>query len=92
MGLVAPRHVESSWIKDGTCVPYIGRRILNHWTTREVPSLDVKDIKHSPPRAEAPQPISLMCHFTVFTGGPVWTLCLCPVPTLEPALPCGRLD
>ena len=36
MGLVAPRHVESSWTRDRSCVPSLGRRILNHWTTREV--------------------------------------------------------
>ena len=36
MGLVALRHVESSWSTDWTPVPFIGRRILNHWTTREV--------------------------------------------------------
>ena len=35
-GLVAPRHVESSWTRDQTPVPCIGRWILYHWTTREV--------------------------------------------------------
>ena len=30
-GLVAPWHVRSSWTRNGTCVPYIGRQILNHW-------------------------------------------------------------
>ena len=35
-GLVAPQHVEFSLIKDQTCVPCIGRQILNHWTTQEV--------------------------------------------------------
>ena len=35
-GLVAPRHVRSSWTRDRTCVPCIGRRILNHCATREV--------------------------------------------------------
>ena len=35
-GLVAPWHVGSSWTRDGTHVPCIGRRILIHWTTREV--------------------------------------------------------
>ena len=34
--LVAPRQVESSPARDQTHVPCIGRRILNHWTTREV--------------------------------------------------------
>ena len=30
----------SSWTEDGGCVPCVGRQILNHWTTREVPKLD----------------------------------------------------
>ena len=33
---VAPPHVGSSWTRDRTCVPCIGRRILIHYTTREV--------------------------------------------------------
>ena len=33
----SPQHVGSSWTRDRTCVPCIGRQILNHWTTREVP-------------------------------------------------------
>ena len=37
MGLVAPRHMGSSWTRDQTYVPCIGRQILNHCTTREVP-------------------------------------------------------
>ena len=28
--------VGSSWVRDGSCVPCIGRWILNHWTTREI--------------------------------------------------------
>lgn len=36
-GLVAARHVGSSWIRDGTGVPYIGRWFPNYWTTREAP-------------------------------------------------------
>ena len=39
MGLVASVNVESSQTRDQTHVPCIGRRILNHWTTREVPDL-----------------------------------------------------
>ena len=42
MGLVALGHVGSSWIRDHTYIPCIGRQILNHWTTREVL---VKDFK-----------------------------------------------
>ena len=37
MGLVAPQHVGSSRTKARTRVPCIGRRILNHCATREVP-------------------------------------------------------
>ena len=36
-GLVAVRHVESSWIRDRTHVPCIGRQILMHCSSREVP-------------------------------------------------------
>ena len=39
-GLVAPQHVESSWTRDRTHFPCIGRRILNHCATREVPVMD----------------------------------------------------
>ena len=35
--LVAPRHMGSSQTRDQTHVPCIGRQILNHWATREVP-------------------------------------------------------
>ena len=38
--LVAPRHAGSSWARDRTHVPCIGRRILNHCATREVPAID----------------------------------------------------
>ena len=39
MGLVAPRHVGSSWIRDRTDwqVSCIGRQFLYHWATREAP-------------------------------------------------------
>ena len=37
--LVAPQHVGSSRTRDQTRVPCIGRRILNHCTTKEVPKL-----------------------------------------------------
>ena len=39
VGLVALRHVESSQTRGQTRVPSIGRQILNHWTTREVPNI-----------------------------------------------------
>ena len=40
---VNPRHVGSSQTRGRTHVPCIGRRILNHWTTREVPACMFKD-------------------------------------------------
>ena len=36
VGLVAPKHVKSSWIRDQTHVPCTGRWILIHCATREV--------------------------------------------------------
>ena len=36
MGLVAPHHVESSWMGDRTHGPCICRQIPFHWATREV--------------------------------------------------------
>ena len=36
-GLVASRPMGSSGTRNWTHVPGIGKRILNHWTTREVP-------------------------------------------------------
>ena len=36
-GLVALWLVGSSWTRDRTCVPCIGRQIFNHCTTRQVP-------------------------------------------------------
>ena len=38
-GLVTLWLLESSWIRDRTCVPCIGKRILTHCTTREVPGV-----------------------------------------------------
>ena len=35
-GLVALQYVESSWTREQTHVPCIGRQRLNHWTTKEV--------------------------------------------------------
>ena len=37
MGLAAPQQVGSSRTSDGIRDPGIGRQILSHWTTREVP-------------------------------------------------------
>ena len=38
-GLVALQHVGSSQTRARTCVPCLGRRILNHCATRETPRL-----------------------------------------------------
>ena len=45
IGLSAPLHVESSRIRDPTHVSCISRQILNHWTTREVPELELLNFK-----------------------------------------------
>ena len=47
-GLVAPRHVGSSWTRARTCVPCIGRRSLNHCATREAPITTILKICSSP--------------------------------------------
>ena len=39
-GSVAPRHVESSWTRNPTCVSCIGRQILIHCGTREILGTD----------------------------------------------------
>ena len=36
MGLVAPKHGESTQTRGQTCVPSINRWILNYWATRKV--------------------------------------------------------
>ena len=44
MGLAAPRHVGSSRSRAQTRVPCIGRQILNHCATREVPYVSVLNL------------------------------------------------
>ena len=39
IGLAALWHVGSSQIRYQTRVPYIGRQILNHWTSREISTI-----------------------------------------------------
>ena len=41
---VALWHMGSSWTRYQTHVPCIGRQILNHWTTREVPYDSLKQV------------------------------------------------
>ena len=49
-GLVAPWYVGSSQTKDQTCVPYIGRLILNHQTTRVSLSLIFNELPSCVPK------------------------------------------
>ena len=39
MGFVAPWHWGPSQTRDPTCIPCIGRLILNHWTSKEISCL-----------------------------------------------------
>ena len=41
-GFVVPCHVESLWTRNQIYAPCLGRRILNHWTTRQIPRLTFK--------------------------------------------------
>ena len=50
-GLVALRHVGSSRTRDRTRVPCIGRRILNHCTTREVSGYLIQQCVHVDPNS-----------------------------------------
>ena len=40
-GLATLWHAGSSCTRDQIHIPYIGRQVLNHWTTREVPSFPI---------------------------------------------------
>ena len=58
-GLVAPRHVGSSQTRARTCVPCIGRRILNRCVTREAhdtPFLDLSTSGELPTSSEGQVP------------------------------------
>ena len=74
MGFVAPRHVGSSRIRDQTCVPYIGRQILNHCATREVPPV-IFNFSHSKCGCE----MVCYCGFNLFFPDDswCWALLLC---------------
>ena len=60
MGLVDLRHVGSSQTRDRTRVPCIGRRVLNHCATREVPPifLGFAFMLYQPPLLLTPFPIN----------------------------------
>ena len=47
VGLVAPRHVRSSGVRDQTLVSFIGRQILYRWDTREAPTFAVLELHKS---------------------------------------------
>ena len=47
VGLVAPRHVRSSGVRDQTRVFFIGRQILYRWDTREAPTFAVLELHKS---------------------------------------------
>ena len=49
VGLIAPRHVGSSQTRAQTCVPCIGRRILNLCAMRKVHLFNFPEHHHSPP-------------------------------------------
>ena len=54
MGLVAPRHVGSSWTRDQTCIPRTARWILNHGTTRSYIHSMILACKESPGEVDSP--------------------------------------
>ena len=60
-GLHCPRHVGFTFLtKDQTCVPCIGRQILNHWITRQISFLHIwmrNCLGPSPPSVHEKRPI-----------------------------------
>ena len=62
---VASKHVESSWTRDQTHVPHIGRQTLNHWTTREVQDLSLQT-SPSPPKCLSTPTSALLCSWNTF--------------------------
>ncbi|KAJ8781153.1 hypothetical protein J1605_011137 [Eschrichtius robustus] len=75
-GLVAPRHVGSSQTRARTCVPCVGRQILNHYATREAPSLNsnqVSALKYPPStslcRSSSEMLLGLVCLTMMRTTG-----------------------
>ena len=51
----------SSQVRDRTCAPYIGRRILNHWATGEVPPLPFCCLLHHWHHLKSPCQLCLRC-------------------------------
>ena len=86
--LVAPQPVRSSQTREQSCVPCIGRQILNHWTTREVQTpLLLTHLSAPSPRCS----LSWAAWLSTFEITSVWLmllllhLCLgiCPASSLQ---------
>ena len=55
-GLISHWHVGSSWARDQTCVPRIGRWIFNHWTTKEVQEISFFSVRRQGKQIGSIQP------------------------------------
>ena len=83
-GLAILQYVGSPWNGDRTHVPFIGRQILNHWTTREVPAIGFLERGHRclpDPFCSIYQPVPHPC------------LCLThPFPEAQQGLTCAAVS
>ena len=82
MGWMAPWHVVSSWTRDWTCVPCIGRRIFNQWTTREALKVHFSQMLSTAQRKHH----YTCCSFTFFIAT-IWFMkflqyCISRLPTI----------
>ena len=101
--LVAPQHVESSQTRARTRVPCIGRQILNHCATREVPNpfafrvIICKDLLMSSwafqwfciSIVSFPLFSAYLCKLVIFCGGILWFPFLCVLWICSRFLLCG---
>ena len=67
MGLVTPRHVASSRIRDWTCVPCIRRRVVNHYASREALDCLERSISARTPQSETYSPVVSVCYVSGHT-------------------------
>ena len=72
-GLVASQHVESSQIRDWTRVPFIGRQILIHCTTREVPQIFLHGLTLLSGEGNG-TPLQYSCLESPMDGGARWAV------------------
>ena len=72
MSQVAPWHVVSSWTRDWTHVPWIGRQIHNHQTTREVQAVFLECRFHGLPLLRTLQWRSKPCRGEQSLPGAQW--------------------